>query len=128
MSPEQEIESDVDWLLSHPQSDMGSKYHDSSSCWKIIESMRIGLLSASPGVEVKPLEWESDPGYPDLHFTAQSIVGTYILWVSTGECSAFFPGAASKVVVKTAAEAKQSCDAHYRARIGLALRTAGGGG
>ena len=39
-----DIQKDVDKLVENPDITMGAKYHDSGSCWQLIEEMRSRLI------------------------------------------------------------------------------------
>lgn len=44
-APDPETEADVDRLIFESDLSMGSKYHDSGSCWRLIEAMRRRLIA-----------------------------------------------------------------------------------
>lgn len=43
--PDPETEADVDFLIFNPGKVLGAKYHDSGSCWQLIEVMRRRLIA-----------------------------------------------------------------------------------
>lgn len=95
---------------------------------KLRSDIANALLSASPSVEVRPLEWESVAGLWGLVSQAGDRFGRVysILRWNDGSFSWSFGGKSTPC--ESIDAAKLAADQHYRARIGLALRTAGGGG
>lgn len=57
LTPEtlRELDTDIDWLAENPEGTMGAKYHDSGSCWQLIDRMRDRLLAAHKEREAEML-------------------------------------------------------------------------
>lgn len=95
---------------------------------KLEDAIVLLLLSASPGVEVRPLEWVVNPR-DSRRLKARTILGDYEVYErARGGWKCVMLKGTPDVDCESFDEGKAMCDQHYRARIGLALRTAGGGG
>lgn len=102
--------------------------HTHAAQVKLRNDIANALLSASPGVEVRPLEWHQVNGFWGLIWQADDRfdhVYSIFRWKDGTFAWSF---ASQSRPCQSVDEAKDACDMHYRASIGLALRTAGGRG
>lgn len=96
--------------------------------WARLSNAINAALSASPGVDVRPLEWVlNEPGFTGQ--SAETPVGRYNTWRLPDKGSWAVRSESMPLRIEpNESAAKLAADQHYRARIGTALRTAGGGG
>lgn len=140
MSPEEAWKEAANNEAPPPRGSIGSEialhfsqFHDGRIAYGPTWWARIGnaintALSASPGVEVRPLEWHQVNGFWGLIWQADDRfdhVYSIFRWKDGTFAWSF---ASQSRPCESVDEAKEACDQHYRARIGLALRMAGGGG